>query len=694
MLTGVVLLLSVAAGAPGGFAWAQDTPESQGMSGVRLGELVADLAAHRTASLLVVRHDRIVTEWHAPVAGRAVKHGTASLAKAIVAGMSLAVALSDGRIALDDRAARYVKAWDKDARKRLITIRQLGSHTAGIEDAEQDDIAHDKLPGWKGDFWARKPVPNDPFTIARDVTPLISAPGAEHHYSNPGIAMLTYTVTASLAGTRLPDIRALLAERVLAPLGVPDAEWSVGYGQTFVVDGLPLVASWGGGSFSPDATARIGRLLLRRGDWQGRRVLPEAALAAVTGDAGTPGDNGQGFWNNAEGRVPALPRDAFWGSGAGHQVLLVVPSLDLIAVRYGQTLDEGDHADALAKHLFTPLAHAITDRPPVPPSPVVTGLTWAPAATIVRKARGCDTWPLTWADDDAMYGTCGDGNGFEPFLPAKMSLALARIDGAASAFTGTNLRAPTIEQTGHGAVGKKASGMLMVGGVLYMWLRNADGQGHESQLAWSADHGRTWTHADWRFAELGAPTFLNYGRNYAGARDGFVYVYSHDNPSAYRPGDRFVLLRVAKDRIRERAAYQFFRGLDQRGQPLWTASIAERGAVFSHTSHCGRSGITYDAGIGRYLWWQQLNTGDADTRSAGGFGVYDAPEPWGPWTTVYFTHAWDVGPGESASFPTKWMSADGKTLHLVFSGDDAFSVRRATISVSAPASGGNARAAR
>jgi hypothetical protein len=69
----------------------------------------------------------------------------------------------------------------------------------------------------------------------------------------------------------------------------------------------------------------------------------------------------------------------------------------------------------------------------------------------------------------------------------------------------------------------------------------------------------------------------------------------------------------------------------------------------------------------------------ADTRFEGGFGIYDAPEPWGPWTTVFFTEKWDVGPGETASFPTKWMSADGRTLHLVFSGDDGFAVRRATL---------------
>ena len=69
-----------------------------------------------------------------------------------------------------------------------------------------------------------------------------------------------------------------------------------------------------------------------------------------------------------------------------------------------------------------------------------------------------------------------------------------------------------------------------------------------------------------------------------------------------------------------------------------------------------------------------LQTGaGADIRFAGGFAIYDAPEPWGPWTTVYHTDQWDVGPGESCSLPTKWMSGDGRTVHLVFSGDDSFS---------------------
>ena len=97
---------------------------------------------------------------------------------------------------------------------------------------------------------------------------------------------------------------------------------------------------------------------------------------------------------------------------------------------------------------------------------------------------------------------------------------------------------------------------------------------------------------------------------------------------------------------------------------------------------CLRSGVTYNAPLRRYLWWQQIPKAPyADTRFDGGLGVYDAPEPWGPWTAVYYTECWDVGPGETGSFPTKWMSADGRTVHLVFSGGDAFSVRKATLTV-------------
>jgi CubicO group peptidase (beta-lactamase class C family) len=691
----VVALLGISCPASGQqFEWLTTTAESQGMSSKKLDALKEELAKRKTRAFLVIRNNKIVYEWYAPGHGANKKHYAASLSKPTVAGLALALLLSDGKLKLDTRVSDLVAAWNDDPRKRKITLRHLGSHTSGLADAEQDRLPHDKLPGWKGDFWKQLNPPHDPFTIARDQAPVLFEPGTKLQYSNPGIAMLGYAVTAALKDAPQKDIRKLLRDRVMAPIGVADEDWSIGYGKTFKVDGLPLVAGWGGGSYTVRALARIGRLLLREGDWDGKQVLSKKAVRQITGDAGLPGHCGMGFWTNADGRYPKLPRDTYYGAGAGDQLLIVVPSLNLIVVRNGDTLAPEPKApkdvfeafhDQRVKILFEPVLDAITQRPkqsgiaPYPSSKVIKGITWAPKETIIRKAKGSDNWPLTWADDDAMYAAYGDGWGFEPFLTEKLGLGIARIEGSAEKFTGFNLRAPTAENKRSGKEGKKASGMLMVDGILYMWTRNAG----NAQLAWSKDHGKTWDWADWKFTtSFGCPTFLNFGKNYAGARDEFVYVYSHDADSAYQPADRMVLARVPIAKIKQRDAYEFFRGLDQKEQPLWTKKLAERDAVFTHQGRCYRSGITYNAGLKRYLWVQIIPGTEGkkpDTRFEGGFGIYDAPEPWGPWTTVYFTEKWDVGPGETASFPTKWMSEDGKTLYLVFSGDDHFAVRKATL---------------
>lgn len=65
------------------------------------------------------------------------------------------------------------------------------------------------------------------------------------------------------------------------------------------------------------------------------------------------------------------------------------------------------------------------------------------------------------------------------------------------------------------------------------------------------------------------------------------------------------------------------------------------------------------------------------------------PNRGGPGTIVYFTQEWDVDPGETGTFPTKWMNEDGRSIHLVFSGNDSFSVRQATLGTEAPTTRGD-----
>jgi hypothetical protein len=223
------------------------------------------------------------------------------------------------------------------------------------------------------------------------------------------------------------------------------------------------------------------------------------------------------------------------------------------------------------------MAAPLWGAPPYPPSLVIGEIEWAPAGEIIRAARDGDNWPITWGDDDAIYTTWGDGTGFAPKVPRKLSCGFARVTGPPESFVGENIRSPA-EQLGQGRAGKKGWGLLSVKGVLYLWLGHADQKGAAAQLAWSSDHAKTWTFADWQFAELGMLGFVNFGRDYQGARDNYVYAYSHDGPRADTPADRFVLLRAPMDRLTQRTSWEFCGGwtrmASRNGRPTSVSAAA------------------------------------------------------------------------------------------------------------------------
>lgn len=673
------------------FKWQKAKPESNGMSSSKLDALKDTLSARGTKTFLVIRHDRIVYEWYASEFSPKTPHYTASLAKALVGGLSLMLALNDGCISLENPVWKYIRKWKEGPEKSKITILHLATHSSGIEDArdESSGLSHDDLPGWKGNFWKKRSGP-EAFIIARDSAPVIFPPGTEYHYSNPGMAMLAYAVTASLKGAPQSDILTLLRERIMRPIGVPDEDWSIGYRAGGEVEGLKLIANWGGGSYTARAVASVGRLMLHKGNWEGKQIIDsawvercvryaETPLPERTEDDPLPG-SGVCWWTNFDGVWKSVPRDAFAGAGAGNQILLVIPSLDMIVVRNGSQLGD-TFWGGIEKYLFNPLMQAIIDDESSSSRTIIKDVTFASQSSIVVRAEGSDNWHITWADDDNLYTAFGDGWGFEPKINKKLSLGFAKVIGEPANFFGVNIRSQKGEQIGDGKSGMKASGILMVDGVLYMWVRNANNNGEQSQLAWSTDRARTWIWADWKFEELGYCCFLNFGKNYAGSRDNYVYTYSPDTPSAYNETDEVVLARVSKNQIKNRNAYEFFKGLDEDGNPEWTKNISRRGAVFTLKGGCNRLDVVYNTPLKCYLMTMRSRA------NAGGinqFSIYEAPEPWGPWTQVYCiepdlkTTAW---PGEAQHFPSKWISPDGKTLYMVCSAFDAFSVQKAVLTL-------------
>jgi hypothetical protein len=110
--------------------------------------------------------------------------------------------------------------------------------------------------------------------------------------------------------------------------------------------------------------------------------------------------------------------------------------------------------------------------------------------------------------------------------------------------------------------------------------------------------------------------------------------------------------------------------------PAW-GPLAAKKPVFENPEGTGWCvSASYNPGLKRYLLATEHTVSHASVMS-----LFDAPEPWGPWTTVkYWTPNDRFGrsrPGSRLdwadnvfffSFAPKWFSPDGRSFTLVFTG--------------------------
>jgi hypothetical protein len=314
-------------------------------------------------------------------------------------------------------------------------------------------------------------------------------------------------------------------------------------------------------------------------------------------------------------------------------------------------------------------------RPPYPASSIITEVSfdWS---SHDRRAPGSDNWPITWGADGHQYTSWGDGGGFGGTNnDGRVSLGVARVTGSADDYTGHNVWGGKDPENPAQFEGK-SYGIISIEGILYKWVSPlSDANNYEeARLARSSDYGATWTLADWAFTEadeLVLPTICQFGQDYAGARDNYVYSYAirlNDARSlkVQRPG-QIDLMRVPVDRMMDRMAYEFFAGLDN-DKPIWTTDLEARSPVFEDFNGVGWTvSVSYNPGLDRYI----LAT-EHGRSFQGNLGLFDAPEPWGPWTTVHYEPEFGSPQIEASSFfwnfSNKWLSADGRDFVLVFTG--------------------------
>jgi len=330
-----------------GCKWQQASPEDVDMDAALLLR-ARNFALTGGGSGCVIRYGRLIMQW----GNQEHRYDLKSTTKAISI-TALALALKDGKInSLEDQAKKYHPHFgvppDSNAKTGWldkITLFDLATQTAGF----------DKNGGY---------------------TELLFEPGTKWSYSDAGPNWLAECITLAYG----QDLNKLMFERVFDPIGIkpPDLTWRENSYRPKEINGIKRREFGSGISANVDAMARIGYLYLRRGRWQNEQIIPasfvDAAGTVLPAIRGLPvlkpesyfnaSDHyGLLWWNNADETMAKVPRDAYWSWGLYDSLIVVIPSLDIVAARAGKSLNKArDSAYSSIEPFIEPIAMSVKTR--------------------------------------------------------------------------------------------------------------------------------------------------------------------------------------------------------------------------------------------------------------------------------------------------------------------------------------------
>jgi len=317
----------------------------------------------------------------------------------------------------------------------------------------------------------------------------------------------------------------------------------------------------------------------------------------------------------------------------------------------------------------------------VPRSRLIKGVEWLGEGIGYpeQEIKG-DTYPMTWADDGEIYTSAGDPLWGE----TTGGLDVEKFSGGPEDYRITKVNHMN-DYIGWGGDGPKPSGMICVEGVLYFAFQNMlkakkapysvlSQHGSDAQIVYSTNKGGFWVPTLKNIPapmfpghKFGGPAFVNFGRNNAGARDNFVYAVSSDQ---WDNGGNLRIGRVPNDSIVRREAWEWVSGYGISGEPVWSRDLEESIPILSMHRWIGIPEMVYLAGIKRYLLLTWRLHKDFSPTDGTDLLVFESPEPWGPFSLVYFEEYWqgkEFNP-YCPRIPLKWMEPDGITGWMQFSG--------------------------
>jgi CubicO group peptidase (beta-lactamase class C family) len=323
--------------APSNSPLKRSTPEEQGVPSAAILRFLDDIEANVPGlnSFMLLRHGSVIGEgWWAPY-GPQIPHMMFSLSKSVTS-IAIGLAVADGLLSVDDFV---VSLLPDDAPPEIgdtlaaMRVRHLLSMSTGHA---EDSMSALEATG--DDNWARAILS----------IPVEYAPGSRFVY-NTGATYLLSAILQRLTGQRLLDY---LTPRIFVPLGIVGAAW----------EQCPRGIDTGGFGLAvvTEDVAKIGQLLLKRGEWNGERLISaewieEATSTQVSNGDAQPGDDwGQGygyqFWRCQHG--------AYRGDGAFGQFCVVMPEQDAVLVMTAGVPDLQPVLDRVWEHLLPALSDA------------------------------------------------------------------------------------------------------------------------------------------------------------------------------------------------------------------------------------------------------------------------------------------------------------------------------------------------
>lgn len=272
--------------------------------------------------LLLARHGKLVLEEYFHGEHRDKLHDTRSAAKSLTATIAGAAMESGASLSLSTPVYQTMigdcSPADSDQWKCAMTLEHLLTMSSGYfcDDTDRD------APGNEETMLDQTEEP-DYYRYTLQV-PMASAPGEKAVYcsANPNLAL-------GVVGRTAGESPMYLFDRLLGdPMKIHSYGW--------LLD--PAGQPYGGGSvnFLPRDFMKLGQLMLDGGRWDGRRILSPEFVARATSPLYHLRDRGYGYlWWVDDYPYQGRTIQAFSALGAGGQMLLMFPELDLVIACYG-----------------------------------------------------------------------------------------------------------------------------------------------------------------------------------------------------------------------------------------------------------------------------------------------------------------------------------------------------------------------